>query len=146
MATTIDVVPLHPEDNVTEPRVEKVETSSETNEKAEQTHKKRGRPAGAKDLKRRKTPVRRKRGDAQSPPPVIEEPAVSEAIPAAIPAAIEPANEPAAAPLPQAAALSKAAPKISHFQRLYMQHFERQSAREAHWDGIVTPMFRFPVF
>ena len=64
--TTIDVVPLQV-DNLSSEEAPKEEvlidseknesTGSENNEKS----RKRGRPAGAKDLKRRKTPVRRKK-------------------------------------------------------------------------------------
>ena len=95
MATTIDVVPLHSEEAAPEPRDEKEETNSENNEKAEQLRK-RGRPAGAKDNKRRKTPVRRKKvAEAQS---IAQEEAPQQSLPSAAPGPSTPQiKEPTAA-------------------------------------------------
>ena len=143
---TIDVIPLHSEEEtLTDAREERAETSSENNEKAEQTRK-RGRPAGAKDIKPSKTPARQKKATSsieavQEAPPIEGPPKIEEraAAPAAAPVAVIP-------PLVHQAAVPKAVPEITPFQRHRMQYLERQSSRQAHWDGIVTPMFRFPVF
>ena len=153
MATTIDVVPLHSEEAAPEPRDEKEETNSENNEKAEQLRK-RGRPAGAKDNKRRKTPVRRKKvAEAQS---IAQEEAPQQSLPSAAPGPStpqikEPTVEPVVQPIVPAAIpvtpqATPIVPEMTPFQRSRLQYLERQSAQQAHWDGIVAPMFRYPIF
>ena len=161
MATTIDVVPLHSEEAAPEPRDEKEETNSENNEKAEQLRK-RGRPAGAKDNKRRKTPVRRKKvAEAQS---IAQEEAPQQSLPSAAPGpstpqikepTVAPATEPvvqpiipmtASATIPVTAPPTPTVPEMTPFQRSRLQYLQRQSAQQAHWDGIVAPMFRYPIF
>ena len=153
MATTIDVVPLHSEDTAAEPREERAETSSENNEKAEQVRK-RGRPAGAKDNKRRKTPVRRKR--VSEAPAIAQEEAPQQSLPSAAPGPStpqikEPIVEPVVQPIVPAAIpvtpqATPIVPEMTPFQRSRFQYLERQSAQQAHWDGIVAPMFRYPIF
>ena len=155
MATTIDVVPLHSEEAAPEPREERVETNSENNEKAEQLRK-RGRPAGAKDNKRRKTPVRRKKvAEAQS---IAQEEAPQQSLPSAASSTpqikeptVAPATEPAVQPIapatiPVTASPTPVVPEMTPFQRSRLQYLERQSAQQAHWDNIVGPMFRYPIF
>ena len=159
MATTIDVVPLHSEEAAPEPRDEKEETNSENNEKAEQLRK-RGRPAGAKDNKRRKTPVRRKKvAEAQS---IAQEEAPQQSLPSAASSTpqikeptVAPATEPVVQPIipmtataiiPETASPTPTVPELTPFQRSRLQYLQRQSAQQAHWDGIVAPMFRYPIF
>ena len=176
--TTIDVVPLQA-DNLSSEKAPKEEvnndvlidseknesTGSENNEKS----RKRGRPAGAKDLKRRKTPVRRKKEISKESLGEIHTDASSStatmpAAPAVAPAVtvvkdevarvVATAHTPAPKEEIEKEAAARAIPpraippreELTHYQRLRMQHLERQSAREAHWDGLITPMFRFPVY
>ena len=148
MATTIDVVPLHSEEAAPEPRDGTAETNSENNEKAEQLRK-RGRPAGAKDNKRRKTPVRRKKvAEAQS---IAQEEAPQQSLPSAAPVPStpqikEPTVEPVAPPIiPMTVQSAPAVAEMTPFQRGRMQHLERQSAKQALWDGMIFPMFHYPV-
>ena len=153
MATTIDVVPLHSEEAAPEPREERVETNSENNEKAEQLRK-RGRPAGAKDNKRRKTPVRRKK--VAEAPSIAQEEAPQQSLSAAAPGPstpqirepmVEPVVQPIApATIPVTAPPTPTVPEMTPFQRSRLQYLQRQSAQQAHWDGIVAPMFRYPIF
>ena len=128
---TIDVVPL--EDVPTPDAEEKVDAVSEANSLSEkneiETSRKRGRPAGAKDAKRRKTPVRRKNGDASStstPPMIVEEPVAS-------------AKQPVIPPSVQIA-IAPREPERSPYQHR-MDYHEQVSTLEAHWDGIINPMF-----
>ena len=86
---TIDVVSLDSEHVPTLDAEEKVDAVSEASSSVEknegvETSRKRGRPAGAKDAKRRKNPVRRKKVEASSasseashppsPPPQVSPP------------------------------------------------------------------------
>ena len=158
---TIDVVPL--DSNV--PTPDKVDSASEAilspataiataiaeqTEGVETSRKRLGRPSGAKDVKRRKTPVRRKRGDGQSTPPVIEEPvatAAATAIPTAIPPAIAPAVARAIQPAIQPAEVPESMPAIQpaiqpkELFRHRMEYHQQKSALESHWDSIISPMF-----
>ena len=142
MATTIDVVPLHSEEAAPEPRDNS--TNRENNEKAAQVRK-RGRPTGAKDNKRRKTPVRRKKATDLSP--IVQEEAPQQSLPPAAsstPQIKEPSVAPAIQPI-----ITRPTPEVSEmtpFQRSRLQYLQRQSAQQAHWDGIVTPMFRYPIY
>jgi hypothetical protein len=158
---TIDVVPL--DSNV--PTPDKVDSASEAilspataiaeqTEGVETSRKRLGRPSGAKDVKRRKTPVRRKRGDGQSTPPVIEEPvatAAATAIPTAIPPAIAPAVARAIQPAIQPAEVPESMPAIQpaiqpkELFRHRMEYHQQKSALESHWDGIIIPMFHRPL-
>ena len=170
---TIDVVPLQvdtlsseeaPKEEVLRESEKNESTGSENNENIDEKSRKRGRPAGAKDLKRRKTPVRRKKeiskeslgeiqNKATSSAHVIKDEIAPPTAPAVAPAGAAPVNTAPEEPLVQkeaaARAIARAIPpreELTHYQRLRMQHLERQSAREAHWDGLITPMFRFPVY
>ena len=130
---TIDVVSL---ENVPTPDVdEKVDVAAEASSLSEknevESSRKRGRPAGAKDAKRRKTPVRRKTGDASaststSPPVIVEEPVAS-------------AKQPVIPPSVQIA-IAPREPERAPYQHR-MDYHEEVSTLEAHWDGIINPMF-----
>ena len=175
---TIDVVPLQvdtlsseeaPKEEVLRESEKNESTGSENNENIDEKSRKRGRPAGAKDLKRRKTPVRRKKEISKEslgeiPTDASSSTATMPAAPAVAPAVTVVKDEVARVvatahtPAPKEeiekeAAARAIAPRaippreeLTHYQRLRMQHLERQSAREAHWDGLITPMFRFPVY
>ena len=138
--TTIDVVSL---ENVSTPDVEeKVDVAAEASSLSEknevESSRKRGRPAGAKDAKRRKTPVRRKTGDAASSststisPLIVEEPVAS---------AKQPVIQPVIAPPPAVQiAITPKEPERSHYHHR-MDYHEQVSTEEAHWDNIINPMF-----
>ena len=170
---TIDVVPLQvdtlsseeaPKEEVNNDVLIESEKNESTGSENNEKSRKRGRPAGAKDLKRRKTPVRRKKEISKESLGEIHTDASSStapmpAAPAVAPAVTvvkdEVARVVATAPKEEieteaaARAIARAIPpreELTHYQRLRMQHLERQSAREAHWDGLITPMFRFPVY
>ena len=154
---TISVVNIEPDNGLVElEKAEKSENastmSSNSDEnaptKAEKTRK-RGRPAGAKDLKRRKTPVKRRKTaptenpaavvEEVRPPPAQEVPQQSQAPPAQEVMQAPPAQE--AKPVPQ-----PSAPPMTNFQRLHLQLLERKNAESAHWDDIVSRMVRLPIF
>jgi hypothetical protein len=121
---TIDVVSL---ENVPTPDVEeKVDAAAEV-----ESSRKRGRPAGAKDVKRRKTPLRRKKAEESSAPPVIEEPVVAKAVAKVVAPVVQPVIVPLSTP--------KDPERAPYHHR--MDYHEQMSAEEAHWDGVVGPMF-----
>ena len=112
--------------------------SSENDKKDPDKPRKRGRPAGAKDLKRRQTPVRRRKtAPTENPATIVEEvrPPPAQEVPQQAP----PAQE--AKPVPQ-----PSAPPMTNFQRLHLQLLERKNAESAHWDDIVSRMVRLPIF
>ena len=149
---TIDVVSLDSAEDVPTPDAEeKVDAASEASSSFEknegiETSRKRGRPAGAKDAKRRKTPVRRKKVEASSAssvsasPVIHEEPIIPEvASPAPIPLQVSPPPQiaPAAPIAPIVAPREPERPLYRH----RMDYPEQVSAEENHWDSLIIPMF-----
>ena len=117
---------------------------SENEKKDVEKTRKRGRPAGAKDLKRRKTPVRRRKtAPTENPEAVVEEVR-------APPAQEVPQQMPQQIPAPPAQEVKPVSqpfvPPMTDFQRLHLQFLERKHAESAHWDGIVSRMVRLPIF
>ena len=142
MATTIDVVPLDLE-KVEPEKADILSESSKSENNESPKSKKRGRPAGAKDLKPRKTPARQKKTPQVSKEALSSQPALEEAPPIEQPVMqVQPMQSEAASPK----AIPKATPELSPFQRSRMRFLESQSAHQSHWDGIIQPMFRFPIY
>ena len=141
---TIDVVSLDASegDAVIESRSE--EQNDSTNGENTEKARKKGRPAGAKDVKRRKTPVRKKMQEA---PKKVLEPStpVAPMAPVTVEPVVAPiASAPAAVPtiMPSTSPVQEMTP----FQQSRLKYLERQSMQQAHWDGIVAPMFRYPIY
>ena len=149
---TIDIVSLDSAEDVPTPDTEeKVDAISETGSSLEknegiESSRKRGRPAGAKDAKRRKTPVRRKKvEEASSTSPVIQEepitPEVASHPPSAPPPQVPPPPTiaPRVAPIVPTVAIPREPERPLYHHRL--DYPEQMSALQNHWDSLIVPMF-----
>ena len=146
---TIDVVSLDSAENVPTPDAEEkadaVSEASESFQKEVETSRKRGRPAGAKDAKRRKTPVRRKQIEASSVAPVIQPepitPEVASHPPSLPPPQVPPPPtiSPGVAPIVPTVEIPREPERPLYHHRL--DYPEQMSALQNHWDSLISPMF-----
>ena len=146
----IEVVSLVPENVPTADAEEKVDAVSEASgppEKEVETSRKRGRPAGAKDAKRRKTPVRRKKvEEASSTSPVIQEEPITPEVASHPPSAPPPPQvpppptiAPRVAPIVPTVEIPREPERPLYHHRL--DYPEQMSALQNHWDSLIVPMF-----